>query len=595
MFKKKIVFKLTAGFVIIVLISMLTIGLFFIQMFSQYTYENQQNTLLQRARSIAQIIGENTSSQGQMRGYGGFMHFLDAITESKVWVTDSSGQPAVMMSGMGMGMGRSFSSDPIPSEIQPLLMEVLQNKEQITESYSSIYLEKAFTIGVPIVYDGQLVGTVVLQAPKTGITSTYNKALTFLTISILVALILAIGLGISYSILFTRPLKAMNRTAVEMAKGNYSVRSGISSPDELGQLSRSLDQLASKLDDTIDQLFQEKGKIVDIISSISEGLVAFNLNFIPLSINSALSTIMNRPVPYTPGQLERDFRQLEIYSTLGEVVGQKQSLQITKDWMDKKLRFTLSPIMDNQSQVTGSVALVQDVSASERLEQLRRDFVANVSHEFRTPLTVIKGSLEGMLDGTIDNPQVMADYHARMLSEVKSLERLVGDLLELSRLQSGKITIHSEEVHIPSLLSDTIHSLQTVADKKEIKLQYAGLENIPAVTGDYDRLRQLFVIFIDNAIKYSPEKTTVTIAVSVNKMVSVKITDQGYGISPEELPYIWDRFYKSDKSRNTSGTGLGLAIAKYLVELHKGEVSIQSEPGKGTAVTVDIPINANPA
>lgn len=593
MFKKQIAFKLTAGFVVIVLISMLTIGLFFIQMFRQYTYNSQQETMLDRAHSIAQVISENSLSNGQMRGFGGFMFFLDTITESKVWITDSTGQPAVMAGmGMSMGMGHNFSSDPVPVEAEKVMQEILSNHESASQDFSSIYNETALTVGVPILNsEGELLGSVLLHAPITGITSTFNKAIGFLVISLLIALILAIGLGISYSLLFTRPLKAMNRTAIEMTKGNYSVRTGIDRKDELGQLSNSLDILASKLDFTINQLFQEKGKIVDIISSISEGIVAFDLKLNPLSLNSTLSTIMNRPYPYSSEFLRQDLEGLNIYSILETVMSSKKPIHVTKDWLGKKLRFTLSPIIDNQSNVTGSVALVQDISENERLEQLRRDFVANVSHEFSTPLTVIKGSLEALVDGTIDNSDDINHYLLRMLSEVKSLERLVGDLLELSRLQSGKISINLEEVHITNLLSDTIKSLQTVANKKEIQIVFNAPTDVPPILGDYDRLRQLFVIFIDNAIKYSADRTNINIAINYNTTLEIAIEDQGYGIAEEELSYIWDRFYKSDKSRKSSGTGLGLAIAKHLVQLHNGDVSLQSSLGKGTVVTVHLPLN----
>jgi two-component system sensor histidine kinase ResE len=176
-----------------------------------------------------------------------------------------------------------------------------------------------------------------------------------------------------------------------------------------------------------------------------------------------------------------------------------------------------------------------------------------------------------------------------MLAETRSLERLVDDLLELSRLQSGKITIHSEPVHLPDLLQDVCRNLETIAQKKNIQIHCFFPENVPPVTSDYDRLRQLFIIFIDNAVKYSPENTVVTVRLEIEDSVRIEIKDQGYGISREELPYIWDRFYKTDKSRQSSGTGLGLAIARHLVELLNGQVEIESEPGNGTIVSVKFP------
>jgi two-component system sensor histidine kinase ResE len=596
MFNKKIASKLTAGFIVIVMLSMLTIGILFIQLFRQYTFDSIEKTMLTRAHNISDTIAENTQSNGQMRGFRGFMHFIDTLAEAKVWITDSRGNPAeIPEMGMGMSPGHSFSPEPLPAEAEEVMRKVLSGKDSVSESFSGVYKETTLTVGVPILDSYKRVtGSVFLHSPVTGITGTLNKAISILSVSLLASLLLAVGLGIFYSLLFTKPLKAMNHTAIEMARGNYSVRTGISRQDEFGQLGNSLDLLASKLSFTIDQLFQEKGKITDIISSISEGIVAFDLKLQPQSFNNALSAIMNRSLPYQNKLLEKDLKDLKIGDTLRIVIEEKKSLQILKDWMDKRLKFTLSPILDNQANVTGCVALVQDISESEHLEQLRKDFVANVSHEFRTPLTIIEGSLEALIDGTVDSKEDIERYHQRMLSETRGLERLVGDLLVLSRLQSGKISINKEEVHIPSLLSDIIKNLQTIADKKQIAIISTVPESVPPVMGDYDRLRQLFVIFIDNAIKYSPDKTHINLGLRISSTLNtldISIQDHGYGISEKELPHVWDRFYKSDKSRKSIGTGLGLAIAKHLVQLHDGKVFMQSKVGEGTMVTVQLPFD----
>ena len=610
MFKGRIAFKLTAGFVVIVLISMLAIGIVFIQMFQQYTFDSREQTMLARAQSIAEVMAENSQNTGQIRGFAGSMHFLDTMAEAKVWITDSKGNPA-SVSGMGigngigkgmgqnfgfgqsMGQGHTYNSEPLPPEAEKVIEEVLSGKESVSESFSSVYIEATLTVGVPIVdSDNRVIGSVLLHSPVTGITATVNKAVSILAISLLAALVLAIGLGIFYSLLFTRPLKAMNLTALEITQGNYSVRTGVNRKDELGQLGKSLDLLAAKLGYTINELFQEKGKLKDIIASISEGIVAFDTSLRLINVNSALSEIMDRPQPYLNEDVEKDLKDLEIQAQLTKVMEEKASSQVLKEWLGKKLMFTISPIIDNLGIVTGSVALVQDISKSERLEQVRRDFVANVSHEFRTPLTVIRGSLEAMVDGTVEKIEEIKRYHQRMLSETRGLERLVEDLLELSRLQSGTIKMNKETLHLPNVLKDVGRSLQTIAGKKGIKIEYLFQQEIPPFVGDYDRLRQLFVIFLDNAIKYSPKNTKVTVETSVveAKMLSIIICDQGYGIAPAELAHIWDRFYKIDKSRNSRGTGLGLAIAKHLLELYDGLVTVQSELGKGTVVEIKLPM-----
>ncbi|TGE33448.1 ATP-binding protein [Desulfosporosinus sp. Sb-LF] len=619
MLKNKIAFKLTAAFVIIVLISMMAIGIFFIQMFRQYAFDSREKTMLASARSISVAVAEYIQSMdlnspngingmnGQMRGFGGYMRSLDTLTESKVWITDKKGNLSLMSgmgSGMGMGQGKGkgmgqgslTNSVPLPEEAENVIQEVLSGKESISESFSSVYNEATITVGVPIVDSNQAtIGSVLLHSPVIGVTETLNRAVRILLISLLAALLLAVGLGIFYSLLFTRPLHAMNRTALEIMKGNYSARTGVKRTDELGQLGNSLDLLANELGSTINELFQEKGKLKDIISSISEGIIAFDTRLKPVSANYSISEIMNRPSPYLPEDIEMDLNHLEIEAQLKNVMKRKMSTKLLKDWAGKKLMFTFSPILDNNGKITGSVALVQDISESMRLEQLRRDFVANVSHEFRTPLTVIRGSIEALVDGTVGKSEEIKRYYQRMLSETRGLERLVGDLLELSRLQSGKITMNREKLHIPSLLSDVIKGLQTIAGKKGIEINYLSKQDVPPFLGDYDRLRQLFVIFIDNAIKYSPCDTKVTVETTLLELntLSVIIRDQGYGIEADELTHIWDRFYKVDKSRKGKGTGLGLAIAKHLIELHDGRVSMQSELEKGTVIEIKLPLIVN--
>lgn len=484
MFRKRISFKLTAGFVTIVLISMLTIGLVFIQVFRQYAYDSRQKVLFDRAHSISQVLSENMSGSGQMRGFGGFMRFLDTMAEAKVWITDKQGNPLVL-SGMGgsMAYGHGFTSEPLPEEAENVIAGVLSGRESVSRSFSKVYNEETLTVGVPIYYsDKSVVGSVLLHAPITGITDALNKAAGILSVSLLIALFIAVALGISYSIVFTRPLKAMNRTAMEMSRGNYTVRTGIDRRDEIGQLGSSLDLLASELSEATEKI--------------------------------------------------------------------------------------------------------------NKLEQVRRDFVANVSHEFRTPLTVIKGSLEALSDGTIEEKTDVDRYYQRMLSETRSLERLVNDLMELSRLQSGKITVNMEPVHIAGLISDVTKSMRTIAGKREIQINCAIKGDIPPLEGDYDRLRQLLIIFIDNAIKYSPDKSAIHISADIQSALEIIIRDQGCGIPEEELPYVWDRFYKADRSRKSSGSGLGLAIARHLVQLHGGNVSIQSIYGNGTSVIIRLPVKS---
>ena len=221
-------------------------------------------------------------------------------------------------------------------------------------------------------------------------------------------------------------------------------------------------------------------------------------------------------------------------------------------------------------------------SESERLEELRRSFVANISHELKTPVTVIRGSLEALCDGVVTDPEQMQNYHRQMLKESLFLQRLINDLLDLSKLQNTEFKIEMQPLNLCDILSDAVRSAEHLAQKKEIELQLQL--DVPAlpITGDYGRLRQMLLIVLDNAIKFSPPHSTVELALS-NRVVSV--TDHGKGIAADELPHIFDRFYKAVSADNQTGSGLGLAIAKQIAERHGVAVDVTSTAGVGSRFT----------
>lgn len=594
MLKKKMAYQLTAGFVAIVLIAMLILGGFFIRMFHGYAVESRKTTMLDRAHSIAGIMAETVPGGNGFRGMGGFMRFLNTMTDSDVWILDANGDPWVIEGKGNNGGGNQsqfVSQGPLPTEATAIIAKVMGGEDSVSEGFSSVYNEATLTVGTPIMgSDSQVAGVVLLNSPVADVALMTHSAIKILLISLGAALLAAIALGMAYSQRFTRPLKEMNRVAMAMAEGDYDSRADLHRQDELGQLGDSLDKLAGKLGSTMDLLYQEKGKLSDIIASISEGILSFDAHKNLLSTNGKLIEIMGYEDMNVEKFIVADFENLDLNGMMEQVMEEKRSIQAVRVFKGKHLKFTLSPIVDNHRDVTGIVALVQDISESERLEQLRRDFVANVSHEFRTPLTVIKGSLEALADGTVTEPESVSRYYTRLQSETRALERLVGDLLDLSRLQAETLSLHLEPVNMSEVITDALKGIQAIAQGKGIEVVFHGEEAVPPVMGDYDRLRQLFIIFLDNAVKYSTEKSTVRLSLHSGERVDVTIEDQGPGISTEELPYIWDRFYQGDASRESHGTGLGLSIAARLIALHGGTANVSSHIGKGTVFTLTFPI-----
>jgi signal transduction histidine kinase len=226
---------------------------------------------------------------------------------------------------------------------------------------------------------------------------------------------------------------------------------------------------------------------------------------------------------------------------------------------------------------------------SEKLDQLRRDFVANISHELRTPVTVIRGSLEAICDDVVTDREQVKQYHQQMLNESLYLQRLVNDLLDLSRLQNTQFQMEQQEVNLCELLRDVVRSAGQLAKKKNIDIQLEMDASLLQMMGDYGRLRQMFFIILDNAIKFSPEKAVVRV---ICKDQIISIQDYGIGIAKNDLPYLFDRFYQVKSEQNKSGTGLGLAIAKEIADRHQIKVTVSSVQGEGTTVQFYLPSDA---
>ena len=213
---------------------------------------------------------------------------------------------------------------------------------------------------------------------------------------------------------------------------------------------------------------------------------------------------------------------------------------------------------------------------------MRLDFFANVSHELRTPITVVRAYTEMLCDGVVTDESKIAGYYERMLLECKSMERLVGDLLILSKMQNPDFIVDVEPVNIAQIFDDVIRSANTISQSKNVSIKIEKDQDTYMILGDYDRLRQMFFVILDNAIKFSNEYSTIYIKLSTSDKIRISIRDEGIGISKEDLPNIFDKFYKSKLRTNANGTGLGLAIAKQIAFKHQATIEVVSEVSVGT-------------
>lgn len=228
---------------------------------------------------------------------------------------------------------------------------------------------------------------------------------------------------------------------------------------------------------------------------------------------------------------------------------------------------------------------------SEKLEQIRREYVANISHELKTPITVIRGSLEALCDGIIKEPAMVKEYHEQMLEESKGLQRLVGDLLDLSRLQNTDFVIEASSINLAAVMSDVVRSIQPLVQKKEIALTSSQPECACVIEGDYGRVRQMLMIIAENAVKFTSMGKAIDISLRQTEAgYDLMVKDSGKGMSAEEVPFIFDRFYKSNTPDNPNGTGLGLAIAKQIALRHNADIRVESQLDKGSLFTIHFDI-----
>ena len=376
------------------------------------------------------------------------------------------------------------------------------------------------------------------------------------------------------------PLRSMAETALDMANGDFDVRvPNEEAPGEVGLLARSLNELCERLSKTIYQLRSEKSQLNHILHSLSDGVVAMDGLGALTQYNPAVMRMFGSVEVNTREDLVAD---ASLWKVFDQVYATGKNQMITYDMPgDRTIWITISAVLTEDSECTGVVGLFKDMTEMERLEKMRREYVANVSHELRTPLTAVRGLLEPLADGMVKDEEVRQRYYKTMLHEVLRLSRLISDMMTLSRLQSGTEYMEVSKVDVAELLHDVAQSYVQTAKSKGIELRVDTQETVEALT-DSDRVEQILIILIDNAMRYTPNGGDITLKLRNGNRLTVSVEDTGCGIPQEDVPHLFERFYKVDKSRKEGGTGLGLSIAYQIIEKLGEKITVTSELDKGT-------------
>ena len=443
-------------------------------------------------------------------------------------------------------------------------------------------------------------GVIYVRADLSSIQSFVSQSKLIFIRVIFMALLVTVILGFALAGSITRPINNVTDTVRKMSTGDFSEGVDVESDDEIGQLAEMFNLMREKLADTLSEITGERNKLSTILEYMADGLVAIDLDGGIIHVNPAARQLLG---------LDPDEKLPERYDDLMGHIADNIGLERIKGnceihgaqdifaYGNDIFAVHYDRFKDEDGEDIGIIILIQDITERQKLEDMQRDFVANVSHELKTPLTTIKSYTETLMDGAVEDPEIARNFLGIVDNEADRMNRLVKDLLQLSRLDHRQERMNFLEGNIVDLVRQCMVKVDMTAQQKGHQLNALFDEHVNIrVLMDKDRMEQVLLNVLSNAIKYTPEGGRIDVDIdSDGKNVQIIVSDNGIGISEEELPRIFERFYRVDKARSRSmgGTGLGLAITKQIVEEHQGTITAESTPGKGTKFTITLKIQSH--
>jgi two-component system sensor histidine kinase ResE len=436
-------------------------------------------------------------------------------------------------------------------------------------------------VGLPVRRAGQIRGAVLVYAPLQPIREAVAAAQGIVVRSGGMAVLLASLLALVASRQFARPLAAMEGAARDMARGDFARRLPVTRDDELGTLARTLNHLADELSSRMGELSAQRDQLAKVLASLSEAVLTADRSGNIVNANHRAEQALGKR-PARVEELPAAIQDLYRTALAGQPAGPEEVLLLERYYLVQ-----VTPVREVEAEVSGAVGVLRDVTPARKQEEVRREFLANVSHELATPLTYLQGYGEALLDeiraaGMGGGP---AERHGIILvEETERLRRLVRDLLDLARMEEGAGRLNLHPVDLASLLRRVAEVVRPLALQRGIELE---LETppVPAALADADRVEQVLHNLVDNALRHTPAGGRVCLSLGRRDIhVEVAVSDTGRGIAADDLERVWDRFYKTDKARTRGegGYGLGLAIARRIVEAHGGWVEVVSREGAGS-------------
>ncbi|WP_246942296.1 ATP-binding protein [Bacillus pinisoli] len=561
-----------------------------LEFFEQYHVEKAEDELSQVASKIARVM-ESHEDQGLARSIS--WEIVDSSTKVLIaqddqhyWYSPANGQ---------------MIDIPLSSIIkdEELSKVMAEQKMVIKETeYSSILTDSTDTneiiiVGVPFTSQNDKQSAVFLYQSLDAVEQTTEQTTRLIFMAAGIAFMLTTFFAFFLSSRITSPLIKMREAAFEIAKGKFETRLPVLTHDEIGSLGVAFNKMGKQLKLNIDALRQEKEQLSSILSSMADGVITLNRNGM-MQISNPPAERFLQAWYYESGMdedLEKDI-PLEMKELFSRVVSLEREQLIEMTFQGRSWVVVMSPLYNDDS-IRGAVAVIRDMTEERRLDKLRKDFIANVSHELRTPISMLQGYSEAIIDDIAATEQEKREIAEVIYEESLRMGRLVNELLDIARMEAGHIELQEEPTNFQEFLERVVKKFQGLAKEKSIHLSYTCEQcNQEEVSFDPDRIEQVFTNLIDNAIRHTDPTGNVTVkATMLDNGIKVDVQDSGSGIPNEDLPFVFERFYKADKARTRSkgGTGLGLAIVKNIIEAHHGQISVHSKINEGTTFSFFLP------
>jgi len=587
--RSRILWKLFSGYVVLILLSISIVGILISKQVEEETLSEIERSLYLRATFLQNIALELLSNSSNIKIQGRIKNLGKKI-DTRFTVININGRVLA-----------DSQKDPKTMDNhgnRPEILAAHSHGQGITTRFSDTVKNNMMYYALAVMKDDKLIGYVRTSLPLSVIDERLSRIHTLVLFAMSVSILVALLLGFFVARGFAKPLTAMTTIAENMSEGNYDQRISIDRKDEIGSLAKALNKMAKNSSDRLETIILEKNKLVAILAGMVEGVVAVDKNENIIHLNEAAKRIlgisnnvdMDRKIWETTHLQEF----CQIFSlALNEETEIRKKYKTVKKSKDQIVDVHASPFRDGSGELVGVVAVLYDVSELERLETIRKDFVANVSHELKTPITAVRGLLETVIDDnemSIENHRI---FITKAMNQILRLSNIVTDLLSLSRLETVKMDLIRECIDLRDVVNDSIQALHPVSEEKRISIEYEEFDMSLEVLGDREALFQSVNNLIDNAIKYNSKHGKVWLRLfNEGKNAVLEVRDSGIGIETLEKHRIFERFYRIDKARSTQvgGTGLGLSIVKHTVLAHGGQLSVESFLGTGSTFKIFIPL-----